>query len=85
MSKVLILVGSPRIHGNTELLAEAFAEGVREQRDCNGNQLHEVEILNVARMNIALAATHVLPAKASPALAMMTWTKSTQRSQKQKF
>lgn len=53
MSKVLILVGSPRIHGNTELLAEAFAEGVREQRNSNGNQLHEVEILNVARMNIA--------------------------------
>lgn len=27
MSKVLILVGSPRKSGNTELLANAFAEG----------------------------------------------------------
>lgn len=75
MSKVLILVGSPRIHGNTELLANAFAEGVRQQiaqqLDANnlspatrpaetdqqtngvGTSRHEVEILNVARMNIA--------------------------------
>ncbi|MCQ2123986.1 MAG: flavodoxin family protein [Fibrobacter sp.] len=46
MSKVLILVGSPRKSGNTELLANAFAEGAASAH-------HEVEILNVARMNIA--------------------------------
>ncbi|MCQ2092989.1 MAG: flavodoxin family protein [Fibrobacter sp.] len=46
MSNILILVGSPRVHGNTELLANAFAEGARVAG-------HEVEILNVARMNIA--------------------------------
>ena len=46
MSRVLILVGSPRLNGNTELLANAFAEGARTAG-------HEVEILNVARMNIA--------------------------------
>lgn len=53
MSKVLILVGSPRIHGNTELLANAFAEGVHQQLDEAGKPRHEVEILNVARMEIA--------------------------------
>lgn len=45
MSKVVILVGSPRIGGNTQLLAEAFAEGASAH--------HEVEILPVARMDIA--------------------------------
>lgn len=57
MSKVLVLVGSPRINGNTELLAQAFAEGVRKQPEPQhgetGLPRHEVEILNVARMNIA--------------------------------
>lgn len=53
MSKVLILVGSPRVQGNTELLANAFAEGLRQQLDDAGAPRHEVEILNVARMNIA--------------------------------
>lgn len=72
MSRVLILVGSPRVNGNTELLANAFAEGARQQsvqqpdetslqaaenlrHKANGvgSPRHKVEILNVARMNIA--------------------------------
>ena len=40
MSKVIILVGSVRKEGNTDLLAQAFAEGAKEK--------HEVEIISVA-------------------------------------
>ncbi len=44
MSKVLILMGSPRENGNTDLLVRAFAEGA--------NKHHETEILSVAKMEI---------------------------------
>lgn len=40
MSKIVILVGSMRKGGNTDLLAQAFAEGARRH--------HDVEILSVA-------------------------------------
>lgn len=40
MSKIVILVGSVRKDGNTRMLAEAFAEGARQN--------HEVEIISVA-------------------------------------
>lgn len=46
MSNILILVGSPRTNGNTELLAKAFAEGAQSIG-------HNAKILNVARMDIA--------------------------------
>ncbi|MDE5616437.1 MAG: flavodoxin family protein [Clostridia bacterium] len=42
--KVLILTGSPRKGGNTDILAEAFAVGAREN--------HDVEILNVCEYKI---------------------------------
>ena len=45
MSRIVILNGSPRRGGNTELLANAFADGARE----NGC---EVEIINVAECDI---------------------------------
>lgn len=45
MSKIVILVGSPRRGGNTETLAKAFAEGARLH--------HEVEILSVADLKVA--------------------------------
>ena len=44
MSKIVILVGSVRKGGNTEILAKAFAEGARQN--------HEVEIISVADYNI---------------------------------
>ena len=40
MSKILILTGSPRKNGNTDRLAEAFAEGAGEH--------HDVEIISVS-------------------------------------
>lgn len=40
MSKIVVLVGSVRKKGNTDLLAEAFAEGARKNND--------VEIISVA-------------------------------------
>lgn len=40
MSKIVILVGSVRKGGNTDLLAEAFAEGAKQK--------HTVEIISVA-------------------------------------
>lgn len=40
MSKIVVLVGSPRRDGNTELLAKAFADGAAEK--------HEVELVSVA-------------------------------------
>lgn len=42
--KIVILNGSPRSGGNTELMAKAFAEAASPK--------HQVEILNIARMNI---------------------------------
>lgn len=45
MSKVVILVGSPRKGGNTEAIAKAFAEGASTH--------HEVEILSIADLNVA--------------------------------
>lgn len=45
MSKVVILIGSPRKGGNTETLAKAFAEAARTH--------HEVEILSVADLKVA--------------------------------
>ena len=44
--KILILNGSPRPHGNTAAMAEAFAKGALE----NG---HQVDIMNICQMNIA--------------------------------
>lgn len=44
MSKIIILVGSVRKGGNTELLAKAFAEGARQNND--------VEIISLADYNI---------------------------------
>lgn len=41
--KVVILNGSPRKGGNTEIMAETFAKAAKK---------HEVEILNIASMNI---------------------------------
>lgn len=44
MSKIVILVGSVRKGGNTDLLAQAFAEGARQH--------HDVEIISVADVNV---------------------------------
>lgn len=44
--RVLVLNGSPHAHGHTSALVEAFAQGAREAG-------HEVEILQVGRMDIA--------------------------------
>lgn len=44
MSKVVVLVGSPRKGGNTESLALAFAEGARLH--------HDVEILSVTDLKV---------------------------------
>ena len=43
--KIIVLNGSPRRHGNTEIMAEAFADGASKNN-------HDVKILNVAAMNI---------------------------------
>ena len=43
---ILVLNGSPRPRGNTAALVDAFAEGAREAG-------HAVEVLDVARMDIA--------------------------------
>ena len=40
MSKIVILIGSVRKNGNTELLAQSFAKGAKEH--------HEVELISVA-------------------------------------
>ncbi len=45
MKKVLILAGSPRVNGNSEILADEFARGAEE----NGNR---VEKIRVADKNI---------------------------------
>ena len=60
MSRIVILTGSMRRGGNTELLAQAFADGARRN--------HEVEILSVAdyHVNPALAATPVSKEKDTP-------------------
>ena len=42
--KIVVLNGSPRKGGNTEQMAEHFAEAARKK--------HDVQILNVGRMNI---------------------------------
>ena len=44
MSKIIVLVGSVRREGNTELLAEAFAEGAGKR--------HEVELVSAADYNV---------------------------------
>lgn len=44
MSKILILAGSPRHDGNTEMLARAFADGATAH--------HDVEILSVADYHV---------------------------------
>lgn len=44
MCRIIVLVGSPRKGGNTELLADAFAEGA--------GQRHEVELVSVADFRI---------------------------------
>lgn len=44
MSKIIILVGSVRKGGNTEMLAKAFADGARKN--------NEVEIISVSDYNI---------------------------------
>lgn len=45
MSKIVVLAGSPRKNGNTDLLVEAFAKGAREHSS--------VEIISVADHNVA--------------------------------
>lgn len=45
MSRILILTGSMRRDGNTDLLAQAFAAGAREN--------HEVEIVSVANYSVS--------------------------------
>lgn len=42
--RITVLMGSPRKGGNTDLLAQAFAEGA--------NQRHHVEIIHVTELNI---------------------------------
>ena len=44
MSKIVVLVGSARRNGNTELLAKAFADGAGKQ--------HEVKVISVADYRI---------------------------------
>lgn len=44
--KITILNGSPRENGNTEIMAQEFAKGAKE----NG---HEVELINLAGKQIA--------------------------------
>ena len=44
MSKIIVLVGSPRKGGNTEMLAKAFADGA--------GQHHDVELVSVADCRI---------------------------------
>lgn len=46
MKKVLILAGSPRMHGNSNTLCDEFAKGATEAG-------HEVEKINIARKKIA--------------------------------
>ena len=45
MKKVLILSGSPRIGGNSDLLCDEFMKGAKESG-------HSVEKINVAKKNI---------------------------------
>lgn len=45
MSRVVVLEGSPKKGGNTDLMAEAFADAAREAG-------HEVHVIAVGRMNI---------------------------------
>jgi multimeric flavodoxin WrbA len=33
MSKIAVLIGSPRINGNTEILANSFIDGVDRQKN----------------------------------------------------
>lgn len=42
--KIVILNGSPRKDGNTQILAQAFADGAKQK--------HEVEIINVCDSNV---------------------------------
>ena len=44
--RILVLAGSPRLQGNSDLLADAFIDGVRQ----NG---HWVDKVNVARLKIS--------------------------------
>ena len=47
MSKVLIIVGSPRENGNTASLAAAFAEGAKSAG-------HEVDTYSLAKGSLSL-------------------------------
>lgn len=66
MSNIVILVGSMRKGGNTDLLAQAFAEGAREN--------NSVEIVSVAdyKVNPCIGCIHVLQGKAISVFKMMT-------------
>lgn len=46
MKKVLILAGSPRMHGNSNILCEEFAKGAKEAG-------HEVEQINIQKKKVA--------------------------------
>lgn len=46
MKKVLILSGSPRMHGNSNILCDEFARGATEAG-------YEIEKINVSRMKVA--------------------------------
>ena len=45
MKKVLILAGSPRMHGNSNILCEEFAKGARKAG-------HEVEQINIQKKKV---------------------------------
>ena len=49
---ILILSGSPRKNGNTDLLVEAFAKGASEKhhRNCFGTRLHGASLYGVQRV-----------------------------------
>ena len=44
MSKIAVLIGSPRKGGNTEILANAFINGAKEK--------HEIEVISVADVKV---------------------------------
>ena len=63
MSNIVILVGSMRKNGNTDLLAQAFAEGAREN--------NSVDIVSVADYKVNPCI--VLRGRGISAFKMMIW------------
>ncbi len=50
MSKIIVLIGSARKGGNTEMLAKAFADGA--------GQRHDVELVSIADTMICSNSSH---------------------------